>query len=101
MKIVQDYPNYAVDEAGNVHNLKTKTLAIVSIVAGYASVWLRNESGGRSHKVHRLVARAYIDNPENKPEVNHLNSDKLDNRVSNLEWCTRRENIEHARLSRV
>ena len=63
---------------------------------GYLYVGLRRQSQKQKFlKVHRLVAQAFIDNPLNKPQVNHKNEDKKDNRASNLEWVTPKENINY------
>ena len=62
---------------------------------GYHMVSLSKDGKVKKHKVHRLVAEAFISNPENKPTVNHLNEIKYDNRASNLEWATYKENNDH------
>lgn len=62
---------------------------------GYLSVGVRR----KTHMVHRLVAQAFIPNPEGKPFVNHIDGNKLNNSVENLEWCTAAENNSHARLT--
>ncbi len=64
---------------------------------GYLLVSLNKNGKGVTSKVHRLVAIAFIPNPENKPEVNHKTGDKTANSVTDLEWSTGKENTDHAR----
>ena len=64
---------------------------------GYKTVMLHDSSRVRSTTVHRLVAEAFIPNPDNKSQVNHIDTDKTNNSVSNLEWNTQEENMAHAK----
>jgi len=66
---------------------------------GYLSVGLRHNGITAMFRVHRLVAKIYVPNPENKPQVNHKDLDKKNNHKSNLEWVTNRENTIHAVLN--
>lgn len=66
------------------------------LVDGYLYYSLSANNINKRFAAHRLVATAFIPNPDNKPDVNHLNGNKTDNRVENLEWCTRSENMQHA-----
>jgi hypothetical protein len=63
---------------------------------GYPKVGLCKDKKRTSHRVHRLVATAFIPNPENKKEVNHIDGNKANNHYSNLEWATHSENVKHA-----
>ena len=84
---------YEVSNFGNVRS-KRKILKQTNY-NGYQCVCLSKESNRKIHKVHRLVAIAFIPNEENKREVNHIDEDKTNNHVSNLEWVTPKENINH------
>ena len=95
------YENYEIDRDGNIRSLKSndqKFLKHSIDKQGYHYVDLRNKSKRRHAMVHRLVADAFIDNPDplHKTQVNHKDGDKDNNSVENLEWVTPRENVLHA-----
>lgn len=76
--------------------VKEKIRTHCSFVGGYAIIKLVKRSRMSSDLVHRMVAKHFIPNPENKPQVNHKDGNKLNNRVDNLEWNTAQENTKHA-----
>ena len=92
---ISDFPNYSISSFGNVINVKTNKMLRLCNKGGYYNVSLTNENNYKTLKVHRLVAAAFIENIENKPEVNHKDKNKLNNNVVNLEWMTRHENNSH------
>lgn len=92
---------YQISSTGKVKSLyrdmgKILTGEIIQKGKGYLRVELTQNKKVKRFLVHRLVAQAFILNPENKPEVNHIDGNTLNNNVSNLEWCTHRENIRHS-----
>lgn len=92
---------YEVSDDGKVRRLADGRIISQSRGSfGYRVVRLSGPR--RMCKVHRLVAAAFIPNPDGLPFVNHINCDPADNRVSNLEWCTQKQNLDHAvRLGRL
>lgn len=100
-KAINGYDNYEVSTFGRVQNTETNKILKNSINGdGYYLVWL-NENGKRKNfKVNRLVAIAFIKNPDNKPCVDHINNVRTDNHIKNLRWATNKENSRNASLSK-
>lgn len=88
---------YEVSNLGRVRRTANGRVRKLSIDDGYLVVKLCNGPLEQRFFVHRLVALAFIANPDNKPEVNHVNGEKTNNRADLLEWSTTQENIDHAR----
>ena len=90
---IEQYPGYYISSLGNVKNSAGKLLKPQKHRDGYIEYCLYKNSKGYRVKAHRLVAMAFIPNPENLPQVNHIDENKENNYVNNLEWCTARYNM--------
>jgi len=100
-KQIIDFENYEVSNLGNVRNIKTGKILKPRIDRdGYYQVCLCKDKKKKTPKIHRLVAESFIENPENKPCVDHINNDKLDNNVENLRWATLNENQYNRKINK-
>lgn len=89
------YPNYKISSFGHVKNGSNRVLKPVEKI-GYKCINLSKNNKLNSFKMNRLVAIAFIANPKKKQKVNHIDGNKLNDHVSNLEWATPSENSQHA-----
>jgi hypothetical protein len=95
-----DNPKYHISSLGRVYSTITGKMIKTSVNSRpYEYASLRHPH--KTYPVHRLVALTFIPNPNNYPEINHKDLNKHNNKVSNLEWCTRRQNVTHAMICGV
>lgn len=98
-KTIIDFPDYLINEFGNVISIKNgkrKELKSQMGNAGYLYIGLSKNNKAHNRFIHRLVAQTFIENASNKDQVNHIDGNKLNNHISNLEWISAKDNIKHA-----
>lgn len=86
---------------GNKRKFKGQVLKKIKDKQGYLVISMHNNSTPKSRRIHRLVAEAFIPNPLNKRTINHIDGNKTNNRIDNLEWATQSENTLHAYKNRL
>ena len=97
-KTINNFSNYEISNHGNLRNKTNKYILNPSIKSGYLCTSLKNDNGdNKPMKIHRLVALTFIPNEKNKQTVNHIDHNKLNNKLNNLEWATTTEQNNHKR----
>lgn len=88
--------NYEVSSLGRIRNKRNEVMKPNLREDGYLWIYLASKTSPNNTSVHRLVAKTFITNPDNKPQVNHKDGNKINNCIENLEWVTGSENVRHA-----
>lgn len=104
LKQIKDYPDYAISNLGNVYSYKNgKVVKLSPLITkgGYLFIVLYKNGERKYYLIHRLVAEAFLPNPNNYPQVNHKDENKQNNNVENLEWCTAQYNTEYSKAKQV
>lgn len=95
-RTVSAQPGYEVSDCGRIRNSETGRELKPQRSNGYLRVTLCDDTGHHQRNVHRIVAETFIPNPSGYTEVNHIDGNRTNNSVTNLEWCTRSGNMKHA-----
>ncbi len=96
-RLITDFSNYSISTKGIVTNIKTQTIKKPWLgKVGYYYIDLYSNNQSTKVALHRLLAQTFIPNPDNKKTVNHIDGNKLNNTLANLEWATHSENNQHA-----
>lgn len=99
---VKEYPNYQVSHKGNIRSLNYNRTGVVKNMIpkpdkwGYLICVLRNKNGKKTLHIHRLISDVFIPNPNRLSQINHIDGDKNNNSINNLEWCSQSYNMNHA-----
>ena len=98
-KKILGYTNYSISNWGNVRNDKSRRIKRVTTSAdGYLMTSLSEDGEAHGFGVHRLIAIAFIPNPENKTHVDHIDTNRLNNKLDNLRWATNSENMMNSKI---
>lgn len=95
---IEEYPNYYISNCGRVKSRHNNILKLEQ--NEYLAISLGKGENRKFNKIHKLVAKYFVPNPNNLPQINHKDENKYNNHHTNLEWCTQKENMDHSSKTR-